>query len=47
MNAFVYLSVFISNILALGMALVLAGVREMLQAHSVRRTYWVAHALDH
>ncbi len=41
MNAFEYLSVLISIILALGMTRVLAGVGEMLQARSRRRIYWV------
>ena len=41
MNAFEYLSVLISIILALGMTRVLAGVGEMLQARSQRRLYWV------
>jgi len=41
MNAFEYLSVLISIILALGMTRVLAGVGEMLQARSRRRLYWV------
>src|SRR5204863_749369 len=41
MNAFEYLSVLISIILALGMTRVLAGVGEMLQARSHRRLYWV------
>src|SRR6266568_2684180 len=44
MDAFSYLSVLISIILALGMTRVLAGVGEMLQARSHRRIYWV-HAL--
>jgi hypothetical protein len=44
MNAFDYLSVLISIILALGMTRVLAGVGEMLQARSHRRIYWV-HAI--
>src|SRR6266478_5009930 len=44
MNAFEYLSVLISIILALGMTRVLAGVGEMLQARSRRRLYWV-HAV--
>ena len=44
MNAFEYLSVLISIILALGMTRVLAGVGEMLQARSRRRIYWV-HAV--
>ena len=44
MNAFEYLSVLISIILALGMTRVLAGVGEMLQARSHRRIYWV-HAV--
>jgi hypothetical protein len=41
MNAFEYLSVLISIILALGMTRVLGGVGEMLQARSRRRIYWV------
>src|SRR5438034_11006606 len=41
MDAFSYLSVLISIILALGMTRVLAGVGEMLQARSRRRLYWV------
>ena len=41
MNAFDYLSVLISIILALGMTRVLAGVGEMLQARLHRRIYWV------
>jgi len=41
MNAFEYLSVLISIILALGMTRVLAGVGEMLQARSRRHIYWV------
>src|SRR6202030_648348 len=41
MNAFDYLSVLISIVLALGMTRVLAGVGEMLQARSRRRIYWV------
>jgi hypothetical protein len=41
MNAFEYLSVLISIILALGMTRVLAGVGEMLQARTHRRIYWV------
>jgi hypothetical protein len=41
MDAFNYLSVLISIILALGMTRVLAGVGEMLQARSRRRLYWV------
>jgi hypothetical protein len=41
MNAFEYLSVLISIILALGMTRVLAGVGEMMQARSQRRIYWV------
>ncbi len=41
MNAFEYLSVLISIILALGMTRVLAGVGEMLQAGSRRHIYWV------
>ena len=41
MNAFEYLSVLISIILALGMTRVLAGVGEMLQARSRSRIYWV------
>lgn len=44
MDAFSYLSVLISIILALGMTRVLAGVGEMLQARSRRRVYWV-HAV--
>jgi hypothetical protein len=40
-NAFEYLSVLISIILALGMTRVLAGVGEMLQARRHRRLYWV------
>ena len=44
MNAFEYLSVLISIILALGMTRVLAGVGEMLQARLHRRIYWV-HAV--
>jgi len=40
-NAFEYLSVLISIILALGMTRVLAGVGEMLQARMHRRIYWV------
>src|SRR5438876_12277213 len=44
MDAFSYLSVLISIILALGMTRVLAGVGEMLQARSRRRLYWV-HAV--
>src|SRR6266513_1628664 len=44
MNAFEYLSVLISIILALGMTRALAGVSEMLQARSHRRLYWV-HAI--
>src|SRR5437667_3013182 len=44
MDAFNYLSVLISIILALGMTRVLAGVGEMLQARSRRRIYWV-HAV--
>jgi hypothetical protein len=43
-NAFEYLSVLISIILALGMTRVLGGVGEMLQARSHRRIYWV-HAI--
>jgi hypothetical protein len=43
-NAFEYLSVLISIILALGMTRVLAGVGEMLQARSRRHIYWV-HAI--
>jgi hypothetical protein len=43
-NAFEYLSVLISIILALGMTRVLAGVGEMLQARSHRHIYWV-HAI--
>src|SRR5438552_816001 len=41
MNAFEYISVLISIILALGMTRVLAGVGEMLQARMHRRIYWV------
>jgi hypothetical protein len=41
MNAFEYLSVLISIILALGMTRVLAGVAEMLQAPTYRGIYWV------
>jgi hypothetical protein len=41
MDAFNYLSVLISIILALGMTRVLGGVGEMLQARSHRRIYWV------
>ena len=44
MNAFEYLSVLISIVLALGMTRVLAGVGDMLQARSHRRIYWV-HAV--
>src|SRR5213083_833386 len=44
MNAFEYLSVLISIILALGMTRVLGGVGEMLQARSRRHIYWV-HAV--
>jgi hypothetical protein len=44
MNAFEYLSVLISIILALGMTQVLGGVGEMLQARSRRRINWV-HAV--
>jgi hypothetical protein len=44
MDPFSYLSVLISIVLALGMTRVLAGVGEMLQAHSRRRIYWV-HAV--
>src|SRR5438477_6678761 len=44
MDAFSYLSVLISIVLALGMTRVLAGVGEMLQARSRRRLYWV-HAV--
>ena len=44
MNAFEYLSVLISIILALGMTRVLGGVGEMLQAGSRRHIYWV-HAV--
>ena len=40
-NAFEYLSVLISIVLALGMTRVLAGVGEMLQARIHRRIYWV------
>ena len=41
MDAFSYLSVLISIVLALGMTRVLAGVGEMLQARARRRIYWV------
>jgi hypothetical protein len=41
MNAFEYLSVLISIILALGMTRVLAGVGEMLQVRPQRGIYWV------
>ena len=41
MNAFEYLSVLISIILALGMTRVLAGVAEMLQGRTRRGIYWV------
>jgi hypothetical protein len=41
MNAFEYLSVLISIVLALGMTRVLAGVGEMLQARTRERVYWV------
>ncbi|HET9368395.1 MAG TPA: hypothetical protein VFO22_10015 [Candidatus Udaeobacter sp.] len=41
MDAFNYLSVLISIILALGMTRVLAGVGEMLQARTRHRIYWV------
>jgi hypothetical protein len=41
MNAFEYLSVLISIVLALGMTRVLAGVAEMLQQRTYRRIYWV------
>ena len=44
MDPFSYLSVLISIVLALGMTRVLAGVGDMLQAHSHRRIYWV-HAV--
>jgi hypothetical protein len=44
MDAFNYLSVLISIILALGMTRVLGGVGEMLQARSRRLIYWV-HAI--
>src|SRR5437763_14524984 len=44
MDAFSYLSVLISIVLALGMTRVLAGVGEMLQERSRRRLYWV-HAV--
>jgi hypothetical protein len=44
MNAFEYLSVLISIILALDMTRVLGGMGEMLQARSHRRIYWV-HAV--
>src|SRR5215510_2928991 len=40
-NAFEYLSVLISIVLALGMTRALAGVGEMLQARKHRRIYWV------
>jgi hypothetical protein len=43
-DAFSYLSVLISIILALGMTRVLAGVGEMLQARTRHRIYWV-HAV--
>src|SRR5947199_1363883 len=41
MNAFEYISVLISIILALGMPRLLGGVGEMLQARMHRRIYWV------
>src|SRR5436190_22655870 len=41
MSPFEYLSVLISIVLALGMARVLAGVGEMLQASSHRQIHWV------
>lgn len=41
MNAFDYLSVLISIILALAMTRVLGGIGEMLQARSHRHIYWV------
>src|SRR5439155_10288325 len=41
MNAFEYLSVLISIVLALGMTRVLAGVGEMMQARMHRGIYWV------
>lgn len=41
MDAFNYLSVLISIVLALGMTRVLAGVGEMLQARTRHRIYWV------
>src|SRR5260370_12237534 len=44
MDPFSYLSVLISIVLALGMTRVLAGVGEMLQAHSRHHVYWV-HAV--
>lgn len=44
MDAFGYLSVLISIVLALGMTRVLAGIGEMLQARTRRRIYWV-HAV--
>jgi hypothetical protein len=44
MNAFDYLSVLISIILALGLTRVLGGIGEMLQARSHRHIYWV-HAI--
>jgi hypothetical protein len=40
-DAFSYLSVLISIVLALGMTRVLAGVGEMLQARTRHRIYWV------
>jgi hypothetical protein len=40
-DAFNYLSVLISIVLALGMTRVLAGVGEMLQARTRHRIYWV------
>ena len=44
MCAFEYLSVLISILLMLGIAPILAGVGEMLQARSRRHIYWV-HAV--
>src|SRR5437899_10494151 len=41
MNAFEYLSVLISIVLAMGMTRVLAGVGEMMQARMHRGIYWV------
>jgi hypothetical protein len=41
MDAFNYLSVLISIVLALGMTRILQGLGEMLQARSHRRIYWV------